>query len=111
MTTWDWGMSTSKTATVASRTPACTGTTSGNTNDTMWCDGVNGCNRIFTWAWASHNSVMGWSTGGACLCTDYGTDGWCYTSEAHVILRTQVWIKNPNPTSSFMPNWKEISPF
>jgi hypothetical protein len=111
MTTWDWGMSTSKTATVASRTPACTGTTSGNTNDTYWCDGVNACNRIFTWAWANHNSVMGWSAGSTCSCTGYGTDGWCYTTEGHVILRTQVWIKNPNPPSAFLPTWKEISPF
>ncbi|MFA5072268.1 MAG: glycine-rich domain-containing protein, partial [Candidatus Pacearchaeota archaeon] len=110
MTTWDWGMSTSKTAVVASRTPACTGTTSGNTNDTYWCDAVNGCNRIFTWAWANHNSVMGWSAGSYCNCTAYGEDGWCYTTEGHVILRTQVWIKNLNPKPA-LPIWKEISPF
>jgi hypothetical protein len=93
MTTWDWNMDSNKTATVISRSPSCSGTMSGGTNDTYWCGGGNDCDRIFTWAWASHNSVRGWSAGSTCSCTGYGSDGWCYTSEGHVLLRTQVFVK------------------
>ncbi len=107
MTNWDWGMSTSKTATVVSRTPTCTGITSGNTRDTYWCDGVNGPNRIFTWDWSGHNYVMGWS-GGVSSCTGYGSDAWCYTNEDRPLFRTQVWIKS---SPLLLPTWREISPF
>lgn len=93
MSNWGWVMNDSKSANLLSRTPSCTGTTSGNTRDTYWCDGGNNCNRIFTWDWSGHNYVEGWSAGSTCSCTDYGSDGWCYASEDHVILRTQVWVR------------------
>jgi hypothetical protein len=94
MNNWDWVMDTSKSATLISRTPGCSGITSGNTRDTYWCDGGNNCNRIFTWAWSGHNYVRGWSAGSSCSCTGYGSDGWCYANEGHVILRTQVWVRS-----------------
>lgn len=108
MTGWDWRMNVSKTATVVSRTPTCSGIVSGNTIDTMWCGGANDINRIFTSAWGGHNNVMGWSGGASTSCTGYGSDAWCYATEGHAILRTQVWIKS---TNLLFPTWKEISPF
>ncbi len=114
MTTWDWVMDTSKTATVISRSPSCSGSTSGNTRDAYWCGGGNDCDRIFTWDWASHAYIKGWSAGSSCSCTAYGSDGWCNATEGHVILRTQVWVKEPpanrNGISATSPQAEETTP-
>ena len=93
MTSWDWGMDTSKTANLLSRSPDCAGVVNGNTRDTYWCGGGNDCHRIFTWPWSGHNNVRGWSSGSSCSCNGYGADGWCFAVEGHVILRTQVWVR------------------
>ena len=93
MNGWEWTMASSKPTNLMSRSPSCSGVTTGNTQDTYWCSGGNNCDRIFTWAWGGHNFVAGWSTGASCGCTDYGSDGWCYLTEGHVILRTQVYVR------------------
>ncbi len=106
MTNWNWGMDSSKTANLLSRTPNCDGVVTGNTHDTYWCGGGNDCNRIFTWAWSGHSSVRGWSSGSSCGCGNYGDDGWCSANEGHVIPRTQVWVRERNRQSG--SNCKEI---
>jgi len=62
----------------------------GSTSDTYV---TNDCKRVFTWAWASHNNVMGWSTGASCTTTDAPT-AWQFTTEAHVIPQSTVWIRD-----------------
>jgi hypothetical protein len=63
----------------------------------QYLTGGNDCNRIFTWAWSSHNYVKGFSAGAYCPCST--STGWCYSNEAHVIVPSKVWIREAAPNT------------
>lgn len=47
----------------------------------------NDAQRVFTWAWAGHNFVRGFSAGASV------TTGYQYASEAHAIQRVNCWAR------------------
>lgn len=87
LTSWSWALDTTFTVTA---TIDGVSYGSGNTRDTQWSGG-NDFNRIFTWAWASHNNQMGFSYGSSATCV---APLWCFGSENHAIPFTQVYIRN-----------------
>ena len=73
------------------------GTVNGNTADSQ----INGNDetRLWTWAWAPHNNVMGFSTGAAGTADTDGDgvidiqDGWMFDVENHAIPMTTLWVR------------------
>jgi protocadherin Fat 4 len=74
------------------------GSSSTNTNDSI--NFGNDGDRIFTWAWSSHNNSKGFSYGQSVV----GTDGnsatsylWEFSTEDHAIPYTEVYMRLVNP--------------
>jgi VCBS repeat-containing protein len=75
------------------------GSSSANTSESM-ASGNDG-DRIFTWAWSSHNNSKGFSYGQSVT----GTNGnsassylWEFTTEDHAIPYTEVYMRLVNPS-------------